>query len=192
MTSWHRHHIIERYGLLTIIVLGETLLSGSAALRQVSEGFEGALVIIALSALAIVFSMWWLYFSAEEHLATSELSRALTWGYGHILIFASGAAVGAGFAVLVDIVTAHAEVELMVGNYAVAIPVALYFVGLWFVRDRFAFNSTAQYVLPVFAALVLVAPLLLGLEGTAVLTILCVYVRSYMARKTTKKERLPP
>ncbi len=36
-TSWHRHHIIERYGLLTIIVLGETFLSSATALEQRSD-----------------------------------------------------------------------------------------------------------------------------------------------------------
>ena len=43
-TPWHRHHIIERYGLLNIIVLGETLLAGSLALRAVTgEHFQIAL-----------------------------------------------------------------------------------------------------------------------------------------------------
>lgn len=179
-TPWHRHHIIERYGLLTIIVLGETLLSGSMALRQVSEGFDKTLVAIALLALTIVFSMWWLYFAKEEQLETNKLSSVLIWGYGHILIFASGAAVGAGFAVLVDIVTDHAEIGLLAGNYAVAIPVALYLLGLWFVRDRFALKDAMQYVLPLFATLILVAPFLLGLKGIALLTVLCVLVRNYM------------
>ncbi len=182
-TSWHRHHIVERYGLLIIIVLGETLLSSSMALEQVSDGFDGQLVSIALVALVIVFSMWWLYFSPEEHLATNELSRALTWGYGHILIFASGAAVGAGFAVLVDVVTDHAKVGVLAGHYAVAIPVALYLVGLWLVRDRFTFSGAAQYILPVFAGLILIVPLLLSLEGVATLMVLCVLVRNYTTCK---------
>ncbi|MCA8898129.1 MAG: low temperature requirement protein A, partial [Hyphomonas sp.] len=40
MTPWHRHHIMERYGLLTIIVLGETLLSTSFALRETFDAGE--------------------------------------------------------------------------------------------------------------------------------------------------------
>ena len=87
-------------------------------------------VHVALSSLVIVFSMWWLYFSKEEHLQSQDLGRSLTWGYGHVLIFAAGAAVGAGFAVVVDIVSGHAQVLLKVGNYAVAVPVALYLLGL--------------------------------------------------------------
>lgn len=106
---------------------------------------------------------------------------ALTWGYGHLVIYIAGAAVGAGFAVLVDIVTDHAAVSLLVGNYAVAIPVAFYFMGLWFVRDRFVLAGVGKSVLPVFALLVLCVPLVLGLEGIAVVTVLCVLTRSKIA-----------
>ncbi|PWV98770.1 low temperature requirement protein LtrA [Hoeflea marina] len=183
-TTWHRHHIIERYGLLTIIVLGETLLAGAMSLQQVASGMTDiAFVHIALSSLVIVFSMWWLYFSREEHLQTNDLNRALTWGYGHFVIFAAGAAVGAGFAVLVDVIAGHAKVSLLVGDYAVGIPVAIYMLGLWFVRDRFCLNGSAKFVLPVFALLVLLAPLTpVALEGIAAVTALSVVVRNYMVR----------
>lgn len=179
-TPWHRHHIIERYGLLNIIVLGETLLAVSMALEHAASGhFDMHLIRIALAALLILFSMWWLYFSAEEHLETQDLSRALAWGYGHIVVFASGAAVGAGVAVLVDVATHHAHITHLAGVYAVAIPVALYLAGLWLVRDRFALSSPAKHVLPGFAASILVAPLLpFGLEIVAGLTVLSVIVRN--------------
>lgn len=185
-TPWHRHHIIERYGLLNIIVLGETLLAGAMALQQVSGGMTNiAFVHIALSSLVIVFSMWWLYFSQDEHLQTNDLKRALTWGYGHYVIFASGAAVGAGFAVLVDIIAGKSQVSLLVGDLSVAVPVAIYMLGLWFVRDRFNLNGNARLVLPVFAVLVLlVAFTPLALEGIAAVTALSVIARSYMSKKS--------
>ena len=184
-TPWHRHHIIERYGLLTIIVLGETLLAGGLALQQVADGATNiAFVHIALSSLVIVFSMWWLYFSQEDHLDSTDINRAMTWGYGHFVIFAAGAAVGAGFAVLVDIIAGKAEVSLIVGDYAVGIPVALYMLGLWFVRDRFCLDGAARFVLPVFAVLVLLAPFTpVALEGIAAMTALSVIVRNIMANK---------
>jgi low temperature requirement protein LtrA len=191
-TPWHRHHIIERYGLLNIIVLGETLLAGSLALRAVTgEHFQIALVRVALSSLVIVFSMWWLYFSKEEHLQSQDLGRSLTWGYGHVLIFAAGAAVGAGFAVVVDIVSGHAQVLLTVGDYAVAVPVALYLLGLWFVRDRFYFDGAARHVLPAFAALVLLVPLQpLALEGVAGLLVVSVFVRSMLTGREAARSKV--
>ncbi|WP_026479580.1 low temperature requirement protein A [Ahrensia sp. 13_GOM-1096m] len=131
--------------------------------------------------------MWWLYFSQEEHLQTSDLNRALVWGYGHFIIFASGAAVGAGFAVLVDVISGHAKASLLVGDYAVGIPVAIYMLGLWFVRDRFCLTGNAKFVLPIFAILVLLAPLTpLALEGIAAMTALSVLVRNYMAQNNLK------
>ncbi|WP_048647825.1 low temperature requirement protein A [Nitratireductor soli] len=198
-TPWHRHHIMERYGLLNIIVLGETLLAGSVALRQAAiDGSVGGLIHIALAALVIVFCLWWLYFSREEHLQTGALSRTLTWGYGHFVIFASGAAVGAGFAALVDILTHHSQVPLIVGDYAVGIPVALYMLGLWFVRDRFIFKGAARHVLPAFALLVLLVPLSpLALEGVALVTVASVIARNRLAAReraladATEKESLP-
>lgn len=191
-TPWHRHHIIERYGLLNIIVLGETLLAGSLALRAVAgEQFQIALVHVALSSLVIVSAMWWLYFSKEEHLQSEDLGRSLTWSYGHALIFAAGAAVGAGFAVAVDIVSGHAQVPLKVGDYAVAVPVALYLLGLWFVRDRLYFDTAARHVLPAFAALILLVPLQpLALEGVAALLALSVLVRSMLAEREAARSKM--
>ena len=182
ITPWHRHHIIERYGLLNIIVLGETLLAGSMALGQVSgTHVDPALIRVALASLVIVFSMWWLYFSRDEHLAENNLSAALTWGYGHALIYMAGAAVGAGFSVLVDVVSHAAPISLRTGLFAVAIPVALYLLGLWFVRDRFALKGAKHFILPIFAGLILLAPLVFNLEAVAVLMALSVWVRSRIA-----------
>jgi low temperature requirement protein LtrA len=192
MTPWHRHHIMERYGLLTIIMLGETLLAGSMALNQVaSEQFSVDLVMVALSALVILFSMWWLYFAREEHLRDRRLSVALIWGYGHILIFMSAAAVGAGFAVLVDIVTGHTQVGLRVGDYAVAIPVSAYLLGLWLVRDRCVLPSPARWVLVLFAVLILCVPAVFGLEGVAVFTALCVWTRNRLVAPVTQPVSAP-
>jgi low temperature requirement protein LtrA len=181
-TPWHRHHIIERYGLLNIIVLGETLLAGSFALARASgEHFDVPLLYTAIAALVILFSLWWLYFAKEDHLMDERMCLAFTWGYGHFLIYMSGAAVGAGFAALVDIVSGHGDMPLLAGDYAVAIPVALYMLGLWFVRDRFTQRGRTTFVLPVFALLVLVAPPFLALQGVAALTVLSVIVRNYTA-----------
>lgn len=188
LTTWHRHHIIERYGLLNIIVLGETLLAGSMALGEIStDQFNFALVNMVLSSFAILFSLWWLYFSNEDHLQEQRLDLAFTWGYGHLLIYASGAAVGAGFAVLVDIITHRSSVALLVGEYSVAISVALYMFGLWFVRDRFALNGHMKHILLFFSALIVSTPPLLGLEGIALLTVLSVIIRSHVSCRSNTK-----
>lgn len=186
-TTWHRYHIIERYGLLNIIVLGETLLAGSMAInRAMSKHFDINLLYVAASALVTLFSLWWLYFSREEHLKDQKLSTAFSWAYGHFFIYMAGAAVGAGFAVLIDILTQHSETSLQIGVYSIAIPVSIYIFALWFVRDRLVISGLALSVLPLFAILVLVAPQFLAFEGVALMTALCVVIRSLLLNLNKK------
>lgn len=181
-TTWHRHHIIERYGLLNIIVLGEILLAVVTALRKTGDDVSLAnpLVHVALSATIITCSLWWAYFSREEHLTSQESRRALLWGYGHVLVFAAGAALGGGFVVLIDVLTAHAQVSLRTGDIAIAIPLAIYLAGLWFIRDRFLEGGTRRHVLLVGAGAVLFTGLFLpaALELMTLITLVAVIVRS--------------
>ena len=149
MTPWHRHHIIERYGLLNIIVLGEMLLATSGAIYNAHDhgGLSGPLISTALSALFITFSMWWVYFSREDHLQSRAPSRTFVWGYGHFLIFASAAATGAGFGVLTDVFTDHAKVDASAGHWLIAVSVGTYFAALWFIRDRFHHAGAPSLIL---------------------------------------------
>ncbi len=41
-TSWHPHHIAERYGLLTIIVLGESVLAATSGIQAALAAGESA------------------------------------------------------------------------------------------------------------------------------------------------------
>jgi len=183
VTPWHRHHMIERYGLLNIIVLGETLLSATRAIEEASrERFELQLIRIAIAAFGILFCMWWLYFSREEQLERSDLSRAVVWGYGHFVIYASGAAVGAGIAVAVDAATGHGSAGILAASYAVAVPVAIYLAGLWLVRDHWVLKRSGRYVLPACAVIVLLLPTVhFSLEGITVALILAAVLRSRLA-----------
>lgn len=186
-TPWHHEHIEERYGLLTIIVLGEVLLAAALSLGTVYAGeYNIAFVHIAMSAIAVTGAMWWLYFPGGRHLHSTRLSHALAWGYGHFLIFGSAAAVGAGFAVLVDIVAGKAEVGIVIGDYAVGIPLALYMFGLWLVRDRHLIKGWKRHVLLIFAVLTLASlSIPIVLEGLAALAIGAVVAREWLTRETS-------
>jgi len=157
-TPWHKGHIAERYGLLTIIVLGESLLALSIAISTSGEigswSFEQHMLIV--SGLVIVCAMWWLYFSESEHQALDRTKNAFIWGYGHLIVFASAAAVGAGLALNVDVLAGHAHLEESVSNAALTIPSALYLFGLWFVHDQFNHKKGAlRYLVPATALLLL-------------------------------------
>jgi low temperature requirement protein LtrA len=181
-TTWHRHHIIERYALLNIIVLGEVLLSTVNALRRTGEAINLAnpLLHVAISAAVITFALWWAYFTREDHLPIHDHRRAFLWGYGHVIIYGSGAALGAGFSVLIEVLTKQAAVDLRTGDIAIAIPLALYLGGLWFVRDRFLEAGVTRHTLLIGAAAILVAGLFLpaALELMALLTVLTVFLRT--------------
>jgi low temperature requirement protein LtrA len=132
-TSWHPHHIAERYGLFTIIVLGESILAATTAFQSAADADFGDanLVFLAVCALIIVFSMWWLYFDQAEHPRERSSVAAFLWGYGHLFVFAAAAAVGAGIAVEVDYKTGAAHIGETGVALATAVPVALYLMAVW-------------------------------------------------------------
>jgi low temperature requirement protein LtrA len=79
--------VIERYGLLNIIVLGEVLLSISFIFSELYDGhFDSALVSAAVAGIVIVFCIWWLYFIEPDHLNSTQAHHVFLWGYGHIAI----------------------------------------------------------------------------------------------------------
>jgi low temperature requirement protein LtrA len=144
-TPWHPEHIGERYGLFTIIVLGECVLAVSAAvqLAMAAGGVSVSLLAVALGGLLLVFALWWSYFKHPAEIDRNLLLRqAVTWGYSHYFVFAAIAALGAGLQVAVD--ATHSAVALSPSGVAltVAIPVVLYIfamgmrhgvAGSWFV-----------------------------------------------------------
>jgi len=137
-TSWHPRHIAERYGLFTLIVLGECVLSSTVAIQTAldEDAALGDLATTAVGGLLSVFAMWWLYFSKEAHELLTSLRAGIVWGYGHYLVFASAAAVGAGLAVNVDLVTHHAAIGPRAAAAAFTIPVALFLLAVWALQVR--------------------------------------------------------
>jgi low temperature requirement protein LtrA len=159
-TPWHPHHIAERYGLFTIIVLGESVLAATRAVQVQVSGDSplGTLGVVAGGGLLAVFGMWWLYFAipAHDHLGSNR--AAFLWGYGHYLILASAAAVGAGLGVVVAQGSGHAEISGRAAAATVTIPVAVYLVSVWALHLRpYARDRLSRLGPPLAAAVVLAA-----------------------------------
>ena len=159
-TTWHPRHIAERYGLLTLIVLGESILAAHVAIQSALASGEAVrrLAPTIFGGLLIGYSMWWVYFDRPVHDLLTSFRRAFVWGYGHYFVFASAAAVGAGLGVAVDRIAGRAAIGDQGAGFAVAIPVAIYLVSLWILHDRPEYGKTRLYG-PVVAALVLLTPL---------------------------------
>jgi low temperature requirement protein LtrA len=160
-TTWHPHHIAERYGLFTLITLGESILAASVALQSATEAGTTArsLLPIIVGGLLIVFSFWWLYFEHPGHEVLTSFKATFLWAYGHYFVFAAAAAVGAGLAVAMDHVTGRTEITRTAAGAAVAVPVAVYLLCLWVLYGRTERTVGARVLPPVAVAAALLMPL---------------------------------
>ena len=94
----HLHHIPERFGLFTIIVIGETVVVAALGVDR----WRLASALVAAAGLGLVCGVWWLYFDRQEEIHLRPTIRPnLVFIYGHIPLLAAlnAAAVGIEFAV---------------------------------------------------------------------------------------------
>jgi len=159
-TTWHQEHIAERYGLFTLIVLGESVLAATTAMQSAFGAGHDVVKLLTLSAagLVIVFAMWWMYFDRPSHHLLGSLRTALVWGYSHLLVFGSAAAVGAGLQVAVDYDTGEAHPSALVAGYAIALPVAVFVLLVWALQIRPTLPAPIGMAFPVAVVLVLLTP----------------------------------
>ena len=63
-TPWHVHHIVERYGLLVIITLGEGVIGTVASISAVvdHQGWSTDAVLVAVAGVGLTFGLWWMYY----------------------------------------------------------------------------------------------------------------------------------
>jgi low temperature requirement protein LtrA len=139
-TSWHPHHIAERYSLFTLILLGESILAGTTAVAAVVElAWSLGLVAVSAASLVLVAALWWLHFAVPAGAGLeARRSWSFVWGYGHFFTFAALAALGAGLEVVVtSSVRSGSSVapvapQLAVGS--VALPAAVCLVAVQLLR----------------------------------------------------------
>jgi low temperature requirement protein LtrA len=98
----HTRHLPERFGLFTLIVLGETIVSVVAGLAGHPWSWLDALT--GFLGLVLAFSFWWLYFDSLDDAvirAARERGRIWvyqSWLYAHLPLWAALAATGVGIA----------------------------------------------------------------------------------------------
>ena len=201
-TPWHPGHISERYGLFTIIVLGEVVSAIATAVQSVLSQRAASLGLLtaAVAGLLLVFALWWSYFkhSATEHIRQS-LPWTFVWALGHYPIFAAVAALGAGLQVVVDTLSDTAHVTPLFAAFTVAIPVAVFLVVLGLLNTRTSSQPTATGLTLLTAVLALAAaattrilPLPLSIVIMMVLVALLLAYHLTAAHHSTRHPEMKP
>lgn len=94
-------HLPERFGLFTIILLGESVANVMRGMES-QEGWPVSAAISAFLGMSLAFSYWWWYFdnargAAERHLRSKrDTLRFHIWSYAHLPLYLSIAVAGVG------------------------------------------------------------------------------------------------
>jgi low temperature requirement protein LtrA len=173
--------LIERFGLLTIIVLGETLTGVVDGLS--GDPIGGLTLGVGLVAIVVGFGAWWTYFDFAGHRRTRSNPRAtLQWILGHLPLTAAIAAIGAAMPSLIDHAhdgrTPAATAWTLCGGVAVVLAATMLISGslrVWY-EDRQRYRPLAGTCAAVAVAglglgALRPAPLVLGVALVVLLSI---------------------
>ncbi|NDJ52147.1 MAG: low temperature requirement protein A, partial [Chloroflexi bacterium] len=80
------HHLVERQGIFTIIVLGEAFVKVLDDAQGTLLGVEQ--IAFGIMGVAVLCSLWWLYFSdtAGKLYDVSSNLKATSYSYGHLVL----------------------------------------------------------------------------------------------------------
>jgi low temperature requirement protein LtrA len=89
------HHFAERYGLFTIIVLGESFIKVVGGLADV--GLSRDALVLSGFGFVVVACIWWLYFDNTHGAALRTTAAArYVWIYGHLPLAIGITGIGVG------------------------------------------------------------------------------------------------
>ena len=97
----HPEHLPERFGLFTIILLGEGMAAVVHALDH-GEHLHASGVVAAVAGALLSFGIWLAYFDrvkghGERHVADAAAGRRMRlWAYGHVPLYMGIASLAAG------------------------------------------------------------------------------------------------
>ncbi len=97
----HAHHLPERFGLFTIILLGDAMVGVMRGMES-QQSWPIDAFLSAILGMLVVFLLWWLYFDVargadERHVRTkTDVMRLHAWSYGHVPLFIGIAVAGVG------------------------------------------------------------------------------------------------
>src|SRR6478735_3484879 len=170
-TPWHAHHIAERYGLMVIIALGEGLIGGAATLSALISvsGWTSEVVLLGVAGVGVTFGMWWTYFVIPSgDILHAHRRRGFVWGYGHIPLFGSLVAVGAGLHAAAYRLEHHSMLSDTQTVVAVAVPLGIFALLLYALYAALSWTiDPFHLVLIALTAVVLVGGVVLVAAGAS-------------------------
>jgi len=193
-TPTHATHLPERFGLFTIIVLGESLVAVVLGLGGARWTPLGALV--GVSGFVIAFALWWVYFDALQGTRIRAGLRARNvFIYAHLPLSAAvvTAAVGIKKSILgADQDPAVAPALLLGGGLAVVL-VSIFVLTAFAVTPsradhRLALAATAALSLAATGVLLPTA----ATAALAVATLTCLVAADGLARRRRPAAEEPP
>ncbi len=119
------NHLPERFGLFTIIVLGETVLA--VVIGVVEADWVASAALFAVVGLTISFALWWIYFESISGSALDALGsfRPIVWAMAHAPMVIAITALGVGIEHAVTEEFGHqlpkADALLLAGSLAIVL-----------------------------------------------------------------------
>ena len=107
-------HLPERYGLFSIILLGESMVAVMAGMGR-QEYWSASAAASAILGMALVFAIWWWYFDGVDAVgermirSTGDAIRFHVWSYAHLPLYLAIAIAGVGTE---HVITAATEAPL--------------------------------------------------------------------------------
>ncbi|MEO0600065.1 MAG: low temperature requirement protein A [Myxococcota bacterium] len=191
--------LVERFGLLTIIVLGEVIVGVVSGVSQ-THHVHLEVGAAAVGGLLLSFGIWWLYFDLVAHHLPHAGEGNRAWTYLHLPVTAGIAATGAAVLDLVE----HTEVALpseerwlVVGAVAlteVSVAALMWTLQLWSQHRRIGVRITGLLVASAGGTLALglteldTVELLFAIDGLvlpAVVYSLAAWIREFGGEEVT-------
>jgi low temperature requirement protein LtrA len=107
-------HLPERFGLFTLILLGESVVAVMRGMES-QEEWTASAALSAFLGMTLAFAVWWWYFerakaASEQHVGShQEAVRFHIWSYAHLPLYLGIAMAGVG----VERIVHHGGVLLM-------------------------------------------------------------------------------
>lgn len=166
----HTEHLIERVGLLTLILLGESVISLSAGLANISWTAER--LLSAATGFVTISSIWWVYFDSFHLLSKQKLATGHSVLYSHLFVFI-------GLSVLASLIRHAILDDMRIADFRVlaAIGTVCFFLGKQYayfmerreLRRQLVINTLVVFGLTGFALLLpTTAYILLGLTAAVI------------------------